>query len=56
MVVVDCLSKVAHFFALDHPFSPSLFAQTFIDEISKLHGMPTSIVYDEDSTFNNKFW
>jgi hypothetical protein len=31
IVVVECLSKVANFCALDHPFTPSLVAQAFVD-------------------------
>ena len=56
MVVVDGLSKYAHFCALPHPFTPTLVAQAFIDQIFKLHGMPTSIVYDRDPAFTGKFW
>jgi hypothetical protein len=44
MVVVDFLSKYAHFCALQHPFKASIVAQVFMDNIFKLHGMPKSIV------------
>jgi hypothetical protein len=56
MVVVDCLSKYAHFYALQHPFTTSTVAQIFMDQIFKLHGMPHSIVYDRDPTFTSNFW
>jgi hypothetical protein len=56
MVVVDCISKSSHLFSLTHPFTPSLVAQAFMDQIFKLHYMPTSIVSDQDSTFTDKFW
>jgi hypothetical protein len=56
MVVVNHLSKYAHFCALPHPFTPSLVSQVFLDHIFKLHGMPTSIVLDQDPTFTRKFW
>ena len=56
MVVVDRLSKYAHFCALPHPFTPTLVAQYFMDKIFKLHVMPTSIVSDHDPIFINKFW
>jgi hypothetical protein len=56
MVVVDRLSKYAHFCSLPHPFMPVLVVQVFLDHIFKLHGMPTSIVSDHDPTFTNTFW
>jgi hypothetical protein len=57
MVVVDRLSKYAHFYALQHgPFIASIVAQIFMDAIFKLHGIPHSIVSDHDPTFTNKFW
>jgi hypothetical protein len=56
MVVFDCLSKYAHFCALQHPFTTSTVAQIFMDEIFKLHGMPHSIVSNRDPTFTSNFW
>jgi hypothetical protein len=56
MVVVDRLSKYAHFCALQHPFIATTVAQLFMDNIFKLHGMPNSIVSNRDPTFNNNFW
>jgi transposase InsO family protein len=56
MVVVDCLSKYAHFCALDHPFTPLSMAHAFMDQVFKIHGIPTSIVSDRDPTFTSKFW
>jgi hypothetical protein len=55
MVIVDHLSKYAHFCALQHPFTTSTVAQIFMDNNFKLHGMPHSIVFDRDPTFTNNF-
>jgi hypothetical protein len=56
MVVVDLLSKHAHFCALPHPFTPTLVAQVFLDHIFKLHGMLPSIVSDHDLNLTSTFW
>jgi hypothetical protein len=46
MVVVDRLSKYAHLYTLQHPFTTSMVAQIFMDQVFKLHGMLHSIVSD----------
>jgi hypothetical protein len=56
MVPVDRLSKYAHFCTLQHPFTTSMVAQIFMDQVFKLHGMPHSIVSDHDPTFTSNFW
>jgi hypothetical protein len=56
MVVVDHISKYAHFCALQHPITASSVAQIFMDHIFELHGMPHSIVPDRDPTFTSNFW
>jgi hypothetical protein len=56
MVVVDRLSKYAHLCALQHPFTTSVVAQIFMDQVFKLHGMSHSIVSDHDPNFTNNFW
>ena len=56
LVVVDRLSKYSHFCALSHPYIASSVAQIFLDQIFRLHGMPSSIVLDRDATFASHFW
>ena len=56
MVVVDRLTKYAHFCALSHPFKESTFATAFMETIPKLHGNPKIIVSDRDPIFTGNFW
>jgi hypothetical protein len=56
LVVVDRLTKFAHFLALAHPFTAQSIAQLFIDQIIKLHGIPVAIVTDGDMIFTSKLW
>ena len=56
MVVVDRLTKYAHFCALSHPFKASKVATAFMETIQKLHGNPKIIVSDRDPIFTGNFW
>lgn len=40
LVVVDRLTKYAHFMAVKHPYTAATIAQLFMDNIVKLHGLP----------------
>ena len=56
LVVVDRLSKYAHFIAVSHPYTAISIAQLFMDHIYRLHGLPQTIVSDRDPTFLSSFW
>jgi hypothetical protein len=56
MVVVDQLTKYAHFFSLSHPFKESTIATTFMETIQNIHGVPKIIVSDRDPIFTGNFW
>jgi hypothetical protein len=55
-VVVDWLTKFAHFFAIATDFSAAQVAELFFWEIFRVHGLPKTIVSDRDSRFMSTFW
>ena len=56
MVVVDRLTKYAHFCSIQSTFKSSQIAEVFLKEIQRLHGLPRIIVSDRDPKFTSKFW
>ena len=55
-VIVDRLTKSAHFIATNNTYSLERYARLFVDEIVRLHGAPVSIVSDRDPRFTSRFW
>nr|GEV91156.1 putative reverse transcriptase domain-containing protein [Tanacetum cinerariifolium] len=55
-VVVDRLTKSAHFLPIRKDFSISRLADIFQQEIVRLHGIPAKIVSDRDLRFTSRVW
>jgi transposase InsO family protein len=55
-VIVDRLTKVAHFLPVKMNYSVSRLAELYVDNILKLHGAPRSIVSDRGPQFTAQFW
>ena len=53
-VIMDRLTKSAHFLPIRTKFSLDRLAELYINEIVKLHGVPVSIV--SDPRFTSQFW
>ncbi|CAA7021050.1 unnamed protein product [Microthlaspi erraticum] len=55
-VIVDRLTKVAHLLAERDSDKVEILAERYINQIVKLHGVPTDIVSDRDPRFTAAFW
>ncbi|GKE17428.1 ty3-gypsy retrotransposon protein, partial [Tanacetum coccineum] len=56
LVVVDRLTKYAHFGALPTSFNASNVVEVFLDIVVKHHGIPKTIISDRDPIFVSSFW
>ena len=55
-VIVDRLTKSAHFLPIRWGYTLEQLAEKYIVEIIRLHGIPVSIVSDRDPRFTSRFW
>ena len=55
-VVVDRLTKVAHFIPVNITYSGARLAELYISRIVCLHGVPKKIISDRGSQFTSRFW
>ena len=56
LVVVDRLSKYAHFLGLQHPLTAKTVVEVFTKEIIRLHSVSQSIATNRDPLFMSNFW
>jgi hypothetical protein len=55
-VIIDHLTKVAHFIPVKTVFNGRRLAELYIARIVSLHGVPKVIVSDRGSQFTSRFW
>ena len=55
-MIVDRLTKLAHFLPMKLSYSLDNFSEIYIREVVNLHGVPFSIVSDRDPRFTSRFW
>jgi transposase InsO family protein len=55
-VIVDRLSKVAHFIPIKTTYSGPQLAELYKSRIMCLHGVPKKIVSDRGTQFTSTFW
>ncbi|GJS73548.1 putative reverse transcriptase domain-containing protein [Tanacetum coccineum] len=55
-VIVDRLTKSAHFLPMKKKDSMEKLTRLYLKEIVCIHGVPVSIISDRDSHFTSRFW
>ena len=55
-VVIDRLSKVAHFLPIHESITASQLADLYVSRVVSLHGVPLEINSDRGSLFTSSFW
>ena len=55
-MVVDKLSKVAHFIPVKSTYKVVNIVDIFMKEIFRLHGIPKIVITDRDAKFTSRFW
>jgi len=55
-VIVDRLTKSAHFIHIKTSMIVAKLTEIYIEQVLRLHGIPSSIVSDRDPRFTSKFW
>jgi hypothetical protein len=55
-VIVDRLTKTAHFIVVHTTYSVQQYAELYMDQIVRLHGIPKTIISDRGTQFVALFW
>ncbi|GJT24487.1 putative reverse transcriptase domain-containing protein, partial [Tanacetum coccineum] len=55
-VIVDRLTKYAHFLPIRKDYKMDRLSILYLNEIVSRHGVPISLIFDRDSHFTSRFW
>ena len=55
-VIIDRLTKLAHFLPIKKTSTMEKLAKLYVKDIVRLHGAPVTIVSDRDPRFTSRFW
>ncbi|XP_062119362.1 uncharacterized protein LOC133833121 [Humulus lupulus] len=55
-VIVDRYTKSAHFLPVRMTYTMDQWAELYVQEVVRLHGVPVSIISDRDARFTSLFW
>jgi hypothetical protein len=55
-VIIDRLTKTAHFLPVHTTYSAKKYAEVYLDQIVQLHGVPKTIISDRGAQFIARFW
>ncbi|GJW85770.1 putative reverse transcriptase domain-containing protein [Tanacetum coccineum] len=55
-VIMDRLTKSAHFLPMREDYKMDILARLYLNEIVARHGVSISIISDNDSRFTSRFW
>ena len=55
-VIVEMMTKSAHFIPMKSTYRAEDYARLYIDEIMRWHGIPLSIISDRESQSTSHFW
>ncbi|GKD88009.1 putative reverse transcriptase domain-containing protein, partial [Tanacetum coccineum] len=55
-VIMDRLTKSAHFLPMREDYKMDRLARLYLNEIVARYGVPISIIFDRDSRFTLRFW
>jgi len=55
LMVIDRLTKYAHFISITHPYTTSRVTLVFAQNVIELYRLPENIVLDRDSIYTSRF-